>query len=81
MFIYQLISENLSGLGSPMGTECTWENFSKPFSTMDKAKAYAQKDYNKSCPKEVLEWHKETYGERTGDLGFVMYYIKKIKVE
>jgi hypothetical protein len=62
MKFYELVSENLTGLGGPMGTERTWDNFRKSFkddldgshgmipvdgSGLAKAKAFAEEDYKK----------------------------------
>ncbi|MFA5366335.1 MAG: hypothetical protein WC333_00230 [Dehalococcoidia bacterium] len=63
MKFYELISENLTGLGGRMGTERTWDNFRKSFkddldgshgmipvdgSGLAKAKAFAEEDYKKN---------------------------------
>lgn len=78
--MYALTSENLTGLGSPMGTERTWNNWVKYFKTEKKAKEYAEKDYRfrfgTGEPEKVI-WKNGS----TQDLGFVMYHIKKIKIE
>jgi hypothetical protein len=82
--IFELRSENLGGLGGPMGTEKTYANFRKFFDSFDYAKQFAEKDYQKQSknPEAKLEWLKqETKGIRTEDLGFVMYYISPIKIE
>lgn len=82
--MYQLKSKDLSGLGGQVGSESTRINFRKYFTTEEAAKDYAEKDYskNKGPINGSLTWH--TFGSggiTTGDLGFVMYVIKKIKVE
>ncbi len=80
MAIYILSSENLTQLGGPMGTERTSINWTKYCKTVEQAKKIAEKDYNKS--RGPIEWIKEGKdGWRTQDLGYVMYHIKKIKVE
>jgi hypothetical protein len=87
--VYVLISENLTGLGGPMGTEETWENWRRHFKRIESAKAAAQKDWEKSSAKaqgdpgipKTLTWIKDGSGLRTEDLHWVMYHIRKIRVE
>lgn len=82
--IFKLISENLTGLGGPMGTERTWNNWVKYFSDFEKAKLFAEKDYNKNKHERAtnsIVWKKERDKTSSQDLGFVMYHISKIKVE
>lgn len=57
MFVFNLICEDASHLGGPMGTEYTTHLWTKTFSSVDKAKAYAEK----YCKKEEFRWEK---GER-----------------
>lgn len=80
---YILTSENLTNLGGPMGTESTFENWSKNFSTIEKAKEVAKKDYNPedSPSKEPIKWVKEKSGLRSQDLGYVMYHIQPFTLE
>lgn len=70
--IIELESENLTNLGH-MGSETTtnWRRF---FKTVGKAKEAAEKDYGKP-----IKWSR---GSRicSGDLGYVMYHITKVKV-
>ena len=73
--IFQLRSENLTNLGGPMGTENTFDNFNKPFQTLESAKAYAEKDYGKP-----IEWIQEKNYVRSPDLAWVMYHIKEVEV-
>lgn len=81
----ELTSENLTCVGGPMGTERTWTNWRKFFNTIEDAKAYAEKDYNKE-----IQWDKSKGPTRdfvpldltcSGDLGYVMYHIRDVKVE
>lgn len=75
--MYKLVSENLSNLGGPMGTEYTFDNWEKYFTDVYDAAQYAEKDYG-----DKIDWIKESNGYiRSPDLGYVMYRIKKIKVE
>jgi hypothetical protein len=76
MEIYKLVSENLSGLGGPMGTESTSINFVKYFTTVDKAEKYAEKEFGKT-----ITWKKYGRELNSGDLRFVMYHISKIEIE
>lgn len=83
--MYKLISENLTGLGGPMGTERTWSNYTKYFKTVKAAKEFAEKDFDsfevRNGRYRKLVWHKDRDYYRTDDMGYVMYYIKKVKVE
>jgi hypothetical protein len=74
--MFELRSENLTGLGGMMGTERTWTNFRKFYSSTELAKDAAEKDLG-----EKINWKKTTNGFNSGDLGHVMYHIKKVKVE
>jgi hypothetical protein len=77
MQIYKLVSEDLSMIGGPMHLARSFENYSKVFSTPEKAKEYAEKEYNNSERKIIWEDAKE-YSDAiltSGDLGFVMYNI------
>lgn len=74
--LYELISENLTCVGGPMGSERTWQNFRKIFSSLEEAKKHAEKDYENS-----LDWIKTKEGYRTQDLGHVMYEINILKAE
>lgn len=79
--IYILESNDLSGLGGPMGSERIITNFVKYFYSIDNAKKYAEEDYLKYKP-EPIKWKKARNGGITsGDLLFVEYNIGKIKIE
>ena len=80
MDIYTLISENLTGLGGPMGTERTWENWRKNFIDPDVAKMVAQKDYESQSKSAPIKWKKTKKGWTSGDLSFVMYSIEKLVI-
>ena len=75
--VFELTSENLTNLGGPMGSEYTYDNWRKHFNTIEKAKAYAEKDYGKT-----LKWIEENGDNicRTEDLNYVMYHIKQLKI-
>lgn len=81
--IYILESNDLSGLGGPMGSERITTNFVKYFYSIDNAKKYAEEDYfNYHAGKETIKWKKARYGGITsGDLLYVEYHIWKIKIE
>lgn len=75
--MYKLVSENLSNLGGPMGTEYTFDNWERFFFNIPDAKLAAEKDYG-----DKIDWIKESDSYvRSDDLGYVMYHIKEIKVE
>lgn len=73
--IYEVRSENLTGLGGPMGTERTWDNWRKFFDDIDLAKKFSEKDY-----KNKIKWKKYRGGLASEDLGHVMYYIQPIEI-
>lgn len=75
--MYCLVSEDLRGLGGPMGTEYTTINYKKYFRKKINAKEFAQKEYNR----ERIRWKKRDGEVTSGDLLFVMYTITKIKFE
>lgn len=77
MKIYQLTSENLQGLGGPMGTEKTTVNWVKPFESVETAMAYAVNDYEGD---EEVKWTKGTAGWHSQDLRWVMYYIHEVEL-
>lgn len=79
--IYELESENLTKLGGRMGTESTSTNWVRYFSSIDKAKKAAEKDYKKNGGEDVIKWSKSRYGSSSQDLLFVQYSIQPIKVE
>jgi hypothetical protein len=85
--VYEAISEDLTNLGGPMGTESVSDNWRKLFDSVEKAKEYCEKDYAKitkgAHPTRVskIKWSKRKEGFQTQDLLFVMYYITKKKVD
>ena len=87
MIFYVLTSEDLSGLGGPMGSERTRDNWHKYFLSVDSAKDYARQDYKKQYkgPKpKTLEWFSSgplANTLRTQDLGFVMYHVRPAQFE
>jgi len=77
MIVYKLRSENLTNLGGRMGTEYTFDNWSKLFNNIADAKKHAEKDYGKP-----IEWKENSNGNvSSGDLSYVMYIIEPTKVE
>ena len=79
MKIYQLTSENLSGLGGPMGSERTTINWVKPFESLEAAQKYAENDYE---GKDKIKWTKDKKEAQwcSGDLHWVMYHIHEIEL-
>ena len=75
--MWELVSTNLTGLGSRMGTERTWTNFRKHFKSLNNARLFAEKDYGKS----LIFRKTGITGYTTGDLNYVAYTINKIKSE
>jgi hypothetical protein len=84
MFIYELESEDLTGLGGPMGSEQTSTNWRRFFKGIKRAKKVAEDDYKENSEpdtREKIRWSTSGEGLTTGDLRFVMYNIRRIKVE
>lgn len=77
--VYSLTSENLTNLGGPMGSEYTYDNWVKYFSSIETAKRYAEKNYNGS--RGEIKWKKRGKKLETQDLGYVMYHIVPVKLE
>jgi len=74
--VYALESENISGLGGPMGTEQTRTNWTRYFSCIAKAKAAAKEDYERHGRDTRIEWSKSGKGFSSQDLCFVQYHIR-----
>lgn len=84
MTFYTLISENLTGLGGPMGSERTTTNWRKHFRSEENAKKYAEEDYRKKAGRpgvRKLKWIETGNAQRTDDLGFVMYHVQPAQFE
>jgi len=75
MEIFELTSENLSGLGGPMGSERTTINYVMPFADKQAAIEYAENEYG-----EMISWERKSDYLCSGDLSYVMYTIRKKKV-
>lgn len=74
--MWKLESENLSNVGGPMWNQKTWLNYTKIFSSSEKAKAYAESEIGRK-----LAWLDNGTYESSGDLGYVMYRVRKIEVD
>lgn len=55
--------EDASHLGGPMGTEYTTPMWSKPFSTVEKAKKYAEDYVKKKFCKVDIDWRETVSSE------------------
>jgi len=76
MKVYRLTAENIVDVGRMGGsTYIEWEKF---FTSVNKAKKYGKKAYKGA---NDWEWVKDGTGFSSGDLGFVMYDIKLLKLE
>lgn len=79
MPLYELVSEDISQVGGPMGMVSTSTNFRKLFGNLRAAKTFAEKDYNQS--RGPIEWTLDRYKQwHSQDLGYVMYWIRPVKV-
>ncbi len=74
--IYALTSENLT---SPYGGGPTI-NYTNYFMSVDAAKTFAEADYFLSG-RRPIEWTEANGKWCSGDLRFVMFWIKQIKIE
>ena len=74
--MYKLRNEDLTHLGGPMGAEYTTTRYNKYFTTVDKAKNFAEKEYGKP-----INWTKYNRSISSGDLGYVMYDITLVEIE
>ena len=75
MHIYIVTVEDMSMLGMMGSSPTTVER--EPFSTLANAKKFAEKDYGKK-----IKWEKCAKNTWTsGDLLYVMYYIRKVTVD
>ena len=81
IYCFELVSVDMSNLGGPMGNNSTSENWRKLFTTMQKAKTYAENDYYKTGRTEKIKWSKSNKITHTQDLGFVMYEIDKKEMQ
>ena len=91
--LWQLIYEDLTHLGGPMGTEYTTESDWGFFTSVKAAKEKAEKYYSSRkgaiYHPEKIEWKQDSYYHngkscretRSQDLGYVMFHIRKVKVE
>ncbi len=78
MIVYNLTCEDASHLGGPMGTEYTEFMWTKPFSSLEKAKAYAKK-YHKFP--FWAEWQEDENGDRWYiDVGAYGFKIEKQEI-
>ncbi len=76
--LYALICEDMSGLGMQGSTSTT--NWRRYFTTAAKAKKYAAAHFNVGNETRKLQWEKTEDGWTTGDMSYVMYEVKKLKV-
>lgn len=82
MRFFELVCTDLTNLGGPMGTESTSEIFRKAFTSVLKAKVFAEKDHNKRDRRSRIKWEK---GRRkywySGDLLSHSYEIHNREVQ
>ena len=70
-YVYNLICEDASHLGGPMGTEYTTHVFTKSFTTPKRAKQHAEEYVG-----EKIEWTKRKTGEWSADARTHIFHIK-----
>lgn len=81
MDIFELRSENLTSLGGPMGSEDVHDNWSRLYSSMDKAMKAAERDYKKEGGEEKIIWKGGKSNKSSQDLRWVMYHITKQRIQ
>lgn len=84
LVVWQLTSENLTGLGGRMGTERTWTNWTQLFRTKELAMKEAQRDLDKHDRGQLrreIEWKKYEDSLSSRDYGHVMYHIQQVTVK
>jgi hypothetical protein len=74
--MYQLIYEDLTHLGGPMGTEHTTESSMGHFNKLENAKLVAEDTYG-----QKIKWQKTKDGFRSPDMGYVMFHIREVKTK
>ncbi len=83
-YIYQLSALDMSQVGGPMHLARTTISWTKPFSTLEKAKDYAEENYKRTAGREAVkvQWKQNRRADSwcTQDLSWVMYEIEKVKV-
>jgi hypothetical protein len=86
MNVYELVSDNITNVGGPMGNNASSENWSKLFEKLKVAKEYAEQDYRLEAVRtgkdnrEKIMWRGDSETWCSQDLGFVQYIIKKVRV-
>ena len=70
---------DLTRLGTGMGKEYITTVFTKYFSTIIKARTYAENHYNGS--RGPIKWSILGNRHSSGDLGYIMYEIAPIKID
>ena len=78
---YELVCEDYTHLGGPMGSEYTTTIFRKAFSTVGKAKKYAENDHQKRRHDVEIKWKNDNRIIYSGDLLSHAYSISKQKIE
>lgn len=88
--VFMLVASDLSQLGGPMGTERVSTLFRSFHRSQDGAKARAVSHYNSRRRSQIdqeISWREirvssnGNMGITSGDLGWVMYDIRKVDIE
>lgn len=82
MVVVELVAEDYTSLGGPMGSEETPVIFRKTFTSITKAKEAAAGDYRKREKSKAakIEWQTDGKDLTSGDLRYICYTISKVKV-
>ena len=81
LYIYNLICEDASHLGGPMGSEYTEHIFTKPFSDLQKAKNYAVKYSERKYWEDWMKWKKDGKNSWYLDEGSYIFTIERKEVK
>ena len=76
----ELICEDLSSVGGPMGSEHVTVIFRKAFSSVETAKEYAEKDHKKRDDRAPIVWKRDGNRIHSGDLLSHSYELTKRKI-
>lgn len=79
---FELVCQDLTNLGGPMGSETTSDIFRKAFGTLAKAQKFAENDHDERDNRNEIRWKKDGRNEwYSGDLLSHDYTITVKKIE
>lgn len=86
MIVYELVKEDWTHLGGPMGSEYTTTIWNRIFTTLERAKEVAQNDHMEDDDRRNIRWKLHSRGNEkkvwfSSDLLSHAYYIYERIVE